>query len=197
MHLNVTHLNDKIFITSSDQKLGISYDQGRTWALVANPGFVGNTGARYFAEGNGVIISVSYEEGTGQGNVSRSTDNGKTWTLFKMGRIWSPPIFYGSQFIAWSDGKTWFSSDGLSWSNVITKIDGQDAPSYWPTATAYNSKTGTFIAIRSGWNQVNENQKAYRSKDGINWTSLDATKFKGGNSVTRATIGEIETKYCP
>ena len=187
----------KFFITSSDQKLAISYDQGRTWVLLANPGFLGNTGARYFTEGNGVVISVSYEDGTLQGNVSRSTDNGKTWTLVKMGGIWSPPIFNGSQFIAWSGGKTWFSSDGLNWSNVITKLDGKDAPPFWETATAYNSKTGTFIAILSGWNQENANQKAYRSKDGINWTSLDATKFKGGNSVKRARIGEIETKFCP
>ena len=43
----------------------------------------------------------------------------------------------------------------------------------------------------------NANQKAFRSSDGINWITLDPTKFKGGTSMHTMIVGDIESKYCP
>ena len=77
------------------------------------------------------------------------------------------------------------------------KIDGLDAPTGWKAAIQYNPKSGTYVGIINSWATSNANQKAYRSKDGINWTTLDSTKFKGGTIMLTMIVGEIESKYCP
>ncbi len=195
-HPSITRLNNKIFVYGRNQKLGISYDQGRTWKLITS-GFLGNTERRTFAEGNGVIVSFSYDYAINEGNVSRSTDNGQTWTGFVLGGNWSQIVFNGSQFVGWSRGQTWKSSDGLTWTSSPTKIDGILAPGWWTATTQYNPNTGTYVGILSAWANEYDKQKAYRSKDGINWTTLDATKFKGGTSMHSMIVGEIDQKYCP
>lgn len=195
-HPSIVRLNNKILVSGRNQKLGISYDQGRTWSLVTS-GLLGNTEKRTFAEGNGVIVSFSYDYSINQGNVSRSADNGKTWTGYVLGKEWSQVVFNGTHFVGWSDGKTWKSSDGINWTNTIMKIDGLDAPTWWKAAIQFNPKSGTYAGIINSWAKDNENQRAYRSKDGINWTTLDATKFKGGATVLTMIVGNIESKYCP
>ena len=195
-HPSIVRLNNKIFVSGRNQKLGVSSDKGKTWTLVTS-GLLGNTSNRTFAEGNGVIVSFSYDYSTNLGNISRSLDDGKTWTGYVLGKEWSQIVFNGSQFIGWSDGKTWKSSDGLNWTNTPTKIDGLDAPPWWTATTQFNPKSGTYVGIITAWNHEYENQKAYRSKDGINWVTLDPTKFKGGTSMHTMIVGEIESKYCP
>ena len=195
-HPPVFRLKDKIFISGRNQKIALSYDQGRTWTLLTS-GFLGDSEARSFAEGNGVIVSFSFDYSTNNGTVSRSTDNGKTWTGSVLGGLWSPIIFNGTEFVGLSQGKTWKSSDGIKWSTTITKIDGVDAPPWWEITAQFNPVTGTYVGISSGWQQDYDKQRAYRSKDGINWTTLDATKFKGGNPMQTMIVGEIEAKYCP
>lgn len=194
-HPSVSRLNNKIFVSGRNQKVGISYDQGKTWTLLTS-GFLGDTEQRSFAEGNGLIVSLSFNYGTNTGNVSRSLDQGKTWTGFNLGGNWSSIVFNGSQFMAWSNGKVWRSTDGLNWTSTAIKIDGQIASSF-EAATRYNPTTGTYVAILNGWQKENANQKAYRSKDGENWTTLANTKFTGGNHIESIIVGEIESKYCP
>ncbi len=191
-----TRLNDKIFASGRNQKLGISYDQGRTWKLIT-AGLLGNTEKRTFAEGNGVIVSFSYDSIINEGNVSRSTDNGQTWTGFMLGGSWTQIVFNGTQFVGWSRGQTWKSSDGLTWTSTPTKIDGINAPSWWTATTQYNPKTGTYVSILNAWGNEYDKQKAYRSKDGISWTTLDSTKYKGGSTMKSMIVGEIDQKYCP
>ncbi len=195
-HPSITRLNNKIFVSGRNQKLGISYDQGRTWKLIT-AGLLGNTEKRTFAEGNGVIVSFSYDYAINEGNVSRSTDNGQTWTGFMLGGSWTQIVFNGSQFVGWSRGQTWKSSDGLTWTSTPTKIDGINAPSWWTATTQYNPKTGTYVGILNAYGNEYDKQKAYRSKDGINWTTLDSTKFKGGSTMKSMIVGEIDQKYCP
>ena len=195
-HPSVRRIGNKIFVVGRNQKMGVSHDQGKTWKLVS-AGLLGNTEQRNFAEGNGIIVSFSYDYVNNTGNISRSTDNGLTWTGAVMGGMWSQPAFNGTHFVAWSQGKTWKSTDGLNWTNEVMKINGTNASAGWKAVTQYSPTTGSYVAILSGWQQEYANQKAFRSTDGVNWTTLDATKYEGGTSMKQIITGEIESKYCP
>ncbi len=195
-HPSISRVNDKLFAPARNQTLAISYDQGKSWTLNTQS-LLGVTSGSPFAEGNGVIISLAFDHSRGEGNMSRSIDNGKTWQDFKygdIGGVWSDKIvFDGTDFIVWAGGMTWKSKNGLNWIKTKVKIDGVDAPSYWGGVMAYNSQTKMFVAITG----ENAGQKIYRSADAISWTSISSTKYKTGNTLFLITLGPMESKYCP
>ena len=193
-------LKNKILVVSRSSKLAISYDQAKTWTVVQN-GLAAPAENGAMAEGNGVIIGVAFDHSTGQGSITRSSDNGVSWSAINYGNTlgeWSLRVhFDGSEFVLFSGGNTWKSKDGLKWTVVPMKIDGVNAPSYWRAATEYNPRTKMFVGILSVYNGEGDKQKAYRSPDGINWTTVAPDKFKGGTAILAMTIGEMESKFCP
>ncbi len=195
-HPSISRVNDKLFAPARNQTMAISYDQGKSWTLNTQ-NLLGVTSNSPIAEGNGVIISTVYDHPTGNGYMSRSVDNGKTWVDINHGNIggqWANKIvFNGTDFIVWSGGMTWKSKDGLAWVKIKAKVSGVDVPWYWGPLVAYNPVTKMYIGI-SGENQ---DQKIYRSTDAINWTPIDQTKYITGNALFLITLGPMESKYCP
>ena len=195
-HPSISRVNDKLFAPARNQTLAVSYDQGKSWTLNRQT-LLGVTSNSPIAEGNGVILSLAFDYSKGEGNMSRSIDNGKTWVDINHGDIggsWSNKIvFDGTDLIVWAGGMTWKSKNGLTWIKTRAKIDGVDAPWFWGGVMAYNPETKMFVAITGD----NAGQKIYRSADAINWTSISSTKYKTGNSLFLITLGPMDSAYCP
>ena len=192
-HPSVKRTNNKIYVIGRTPGLAISLNQGESWSYVA--GFLPEYGNVGIAEGNGVIVSTG--NGSGIAYVGRSLDNGQTWSAIQLGSKISKIIFNGSHFITWGDGKTYKSTDGLIWTITQTKVDGVNAPVWLTMATAYNATTGTYAGVVNVFASGYEKQKFYRSTDGVNWTTLEPTKFKGGHPISYMVTGEIDAAYCP
>ena len=131
---------------------------------------------------------------------ARSTDQGRTWT----GRLideasqyggWDNIIFNGQEFVAWSYLAVFKSVDGITWTATPLNYSSPVNMGNTMGPIAFNPSTGTYVMF-SG-NSHYDQQKVARSTDGINWTFIPSTKFKGGHPITKIIVGEIESKYCP
>ncbi len=205
----ITNLNfDHAFVSRAGQKLisrgrnvgelAVSLDSGATWK--AAPTFKPEWGGS-FAEGNGVIVSIGQKEVQGSptlGFAGRSTDNGATWTAVQVfeNQYWSSNVlFNGTNFVAWSAGRQWQSKDGLTWTSTPYNIAlGNSAG--WSGYFSFNQRTGTYVSISTGWGSWYDKQVAIRSTDGINWTKLDPTKFKGSHPIAKIVMGQMDASAC-
>jgi len=195
-YTTAVRVNDKIFVVARNGRIGVSYDQGKTFTHIdgASP-----SGSEYrsFAEGNGVIVSSTFLYSSSSDFI-RSTDNGKTWSRVNVGSQSSTVVFNGTEFMWWTGNNLRKSTDGLTWTNVALKINGASGSMGGDLLVNYNPTTQTYVAIQPGIPYVaNPSQKAYRSKDGINWTSLSSTQYKNGNFLWSIINAEIDPKYCP
>ncbi len=172
----------------------ISSDQGATWNAV--PADVSLSHTSY---GNGRIVSVSAiigAEGTDNKGISSvSLDNGLTWKVYP---IWSAPgqtpnaiVFDGKQFVNWTTGKVWKSTDGITWTSNATV-----GAFPWDFIASYNPDTKSYAAISASWGSWYGNQRALRSDDGITWTELSSTAFKGGHPLAYLVVSDMDSKYC-
>ncbi len=204
-----TNMNfDHAFVSRVGQKLisrgrnigelAISSDSGITWKVA--PTFQPEWG-NSFAEGNGVIVSIGHKEVQGSptlGFVGRSMDNGLTWTGLQVfeNQYWaSNLIFNGTYFVAWSAGRKWQSKDGLNWTSTPYVIE-QSNSATWFGYFSFNQRTGTYVSIITDWGNLYERQVAIRSTDGITWTKLDSTKFKGGHPIAKIVMGQMDASAC-
>ena len=130
------------------------------------------------------------------GYVARSVDNGKTWTSLQLGGSILKILFNGTHFVAWDYGNVFKSVDGVNWTSTPRVIDAASG-GRWGGPIAYDQKTKTYVSILSNWGNFYEKQKFYRSIDGLNWVTLDATKAKGGHPISYIVSGEIDKAYCP
>ena len=129
--------------------------------------------------GDGVIIMTG--EG---GDVCRSTDGGQNWTSQSIaGSLRANGIWNGSEFMAWSYGTLYRSSDGQSWTTTPTVPGDVD---FGVTAV---SDAGTIVAVSNDWEQDYENQVFYRSEDGVNWDVLPGSAFTGGHQIQVIAFG--------
>ncbi len=196
----VVKLNNKIFVTGRNTALGISYDEGNTWAVIPNA-YTANAEGRSFAEGNGIIISQSFLRATATtsaaASVIRSIDNGKTWATYPLPFNLGKLHFDGSQFVSLASAKVWRSTDGINWTSKPIIVDGKAPPSWWSIVSQFNVKTGTYVGILKVYGRTGALQFAYRSTDGESWMTLNPEKYTGGFTMHTITVGEIESKYCP
>lgn len=190
----------KFFAVSRDNGVAISRDQGYTWELPSLQSNYANTG---IAEGNGALVAV----GTNFNNTTRlstlisarSIDDGLTWTTQTVEADsqfagWSEFLFNGHEFMGWSFLAVWKSTDGINWTRTPIRFD-QPVNQYSAFGkVAYNPSTGTYVTI--GIDQYDK-QRISRSSDGINWTLVDPSKFKGGHGISGLIVGDMEAKYCP
>lgn len=169
-------------------KGALSEDGGATWQNVT--GLAQDTG-RSIMEGNGVLVGI------GDGGVAaRSMDGGKTWTSkpVVVGGEWTTNLLFdGNTFVAWAGNVRWSSTDGLAWSAAPPSTS---LPGGWTAAVAFSPSTKTYVAILSAWRSYYAAQKAYRSADGVTWTTLDASHFHGGHPLWTIAVGNVDPAAC-
>ncbi len=196
----VYRVNNNIFIVGRGANMAASSSMGNQWTLLNNV-LPSESQLRSFAEGNGVIVTVgkTYVNGNlSRGYVTRSTDNGKSWSSAALGNDWTTVVFDGNQFVAWTNAvdnaRVYKSTDGLNWTNSFVKINGQNAGWFFAPAASYNKKTGTYLFVRSGSDYGG--QEVYRSTDGENWIKSDPAIFKDGHRIQSISVHEIDAAYC-
>ncbi|MFO0563158.1 MAG: hypothetical protein U0269_34370 [Polyangiales bacterium] len=168
--------------SGTDRDIVWSDDNGSSWHRASTRPPECGQYAKGFAYGNGVAVLTS-----GVGHVCRSTDGGDTWTTVSvaMGEL-STPLWTGSEFFAWAGSQLWRSADGRQWSSaalVGTQVS---------IGAVARSAAGTFVAVRGGWQVWYDQQRFYRSTDGIRWDTLAAGSYVGSHP-----INFIEFGYAP
>ncbi len=125
----------------------------------------------------------------GNGTVCRSIDDGVTWTTHMLPDGATPSssdvLRAGSELFVWSGGAVLRSSDGATWTSTPTepRID---------VGAVARSPSGTFVAVRGGWNTWNEDQRFYRSTDGVRWDELTPEAARRGHPIGWIAYGEID-----
>lgn len=125
----------------------------------------------------------------GNGTVCRSTDDGVTWTTHRLPDGATPSssdvIALGSELFVWVRGALLRSSDGATWTSTPTepRID---------VGAVARSSSGTFVAVRGGWNTWNEEQRFYRSTDGVTWIELAPEAARRSHPIGWIAYGEID-----
>ena len=179
-------LDDLFMALGRTQGLRISRDRGQSFENIASfPFFDGG----YFTSGNGILVGVG-----GAGVVASSRDHGRTWTSRQVSTSarWSGVQFNGTYFVGWLGSQMWRSSDGQSWS-VVGSLN---VPNF-SGPIAYNSETRTYATIPNNWGQYYSGQRAYVSTDGVSWTQLTGSAFRGGHPITHLMTADIEASHCP
>jgi hypothetical protein len=193
-HPFVKSAGDTLFaVGREDGQFKISKDAGESWKLLpdVNAGWSDSIVA-----GNGILVSTGTRHLKDQPQIActaRSTDGGMTWAGQELlpGKTWAANvIFNGHEFMNWSDGQQYRSLDGIKWT-ATPMTTGAFNRQHWSSNVAFNPRTGTYVAILNVWGNFYEKQKAYRSKDGINWVELDAEHFKGGHPMGRIILDRI------
>lgn len=177
----------------------ISRDEGVTWhrPTLVGGGRVDGCGAASPVFGNGVWVSASWNNTASRMVMCRSTDNGATWSLQQGPNeyIESRVLWTGSTFMAWSNSSLFRSTDGLTWTSTrtMTRRDGAlvgGSPNIG--AVARNPTTGTFAAVRGGWNVWYQDQRFYRSSDGITWDELPESAARRSHPVTHMVFARVQ-----
>jgi len=180
-----------------------SADRGATWQrpVMAGGGRVDACGAGHPAYGNGVFVTVSWNQMMNASIVCRSSDGARTWTSTSIAGEYmeSRPLWTGSEFMVWSSGRVHRSPDGTAWSSASTQTRRGAMLSAGPNIGAVaRGEGGTFVAVRGGWQTWYEQQRFYRSQDGIVWDELPAGAFEGGHPITAIAFGlASRSAVCP
>jgi hypothetical protein len=147
----------------------------------------------------------------GDGVACRSTDDGDTWTQVTTGAssIDSRLLWTGTEFLAWGldqagTPRRFSSADGASWTSApttVTRTNSSGMPVTSPgprIGPVARSPTGTFVAVSGGWGSWYEQQRFYRSTDGLAWTELPSGAFTGSHPLTHIVFGQAEhSAVCP
>ncbi len=196
-HPFISRVNNKLIALGRGAgQLAVSLDSGDTWKVANNweSGWGGS-----FAEGNGIIVGIGSRSNPDQAYASRSLDGGITWSAVAIPNSggWNMPVlFTGTEFISWGwNGKVLKSKDAVTWTSTDFMIDGKTAP-YWSGTVSRNPQTGTYVSIIGNWGAWYASQTAIRSADGVNWTSLDSTHFKGGHPIGKIITGQMDASAC-
>lgn len=135
--------------------------------------------------GNGVWLQLWAQTG----RACRSTDGGDHWSSAQAvpaGRDdTSNPVFTGREFIVYQGAKGYRSTDGAAWTAFDITVPGGALLG----AVGYSPVTGTFVAVRGGWDVWYDKQRFYRSTDGATWTELPSTAARRSHPLTHIAFG--------
>lgn len=170
------------------REIAVSADNGKTWRSPTSSPPQCVERVRGIAFGNGITIAAS-----GAGSACRSSDGGDTWSLVnvtKGAELTSAPLWDGRRFLVWGASAQYSSADGITWSSTPgTPASAQIGP-------VARSPDGTFVASRD-WDFY-DRQEFYRSTDGLNWVSLEKTKFVPSHPIRFIQFGyAAPSSACP
>jgi hypothetical protein len=152
------------------------------------------------ASGGGLFVTMSWNNSMSATIVCRSADNAATWTSTTIAEeILTRPLWTGTEFVAWSAGKRWRSTDGTSWtsSNTQTRVGSTLSGGPRLGAVALGA-SGTFVGVKGGWQVWYEQQRFYRSTDGLTWDELPEASAKRGHPITAMAAGTVaRSAACP
>jgi len=135
--------------------------------------------------GGGDAIVITH----GSGLVCFSHDGGTTFATSQAGgALESRPVWAGDRFLTWGAGHVYASPDGQSWTSTPTVPSDLNVG-----AVAYSPVTGTLVAVRGGWQVWYDQQRFYRSRDGVSWSTLDAADAPGGHPIRFMVFGYGKT----
>ena len=180
-----------------------SADRGLTWQrpTMVGGGRVDTCGAGHPAYGNGVFVTVTWNQAMNASIVCRSGDGARTWSSTTlMGEYMeSRPLWTGTEFMVWSNGRVHRSSDGITWASANTQTRRNGMTSSGPNIGAVaRSANGTFVATRGGWQVWYDQQRFYRSTDGVLWDELGSGTHEQGHPITAIGAGfATRSSVCP
>ncbi|HEY1088201.1 MAG TPA: hypothetical protein VGE37_10920, partial [Archangium sp.] len=89
--------------------------------------------------------------------------------------------------------------DGTSWTSSNTQTRVGSALSGGPRLGAVAmSDAGTFVGVKGGWQVWYEQQRFYRSTDGLIWDELPEASAKRSHPITAMTFGTARrSSVCP
>lgn len=139
---------------------------------------------------------------SGDGVVCSSSDRGATWSSRKIAdAIGGRLLRAGSDVVVWGRAaggtpSVFRSSNGVDWTTTPTILRGAgEGPPIGPVAVSAN---GTYVAANDGWDVWYEQQRFYRSTDGVTWDALAAGAFVGSHPITHITWAEgAPSAACP
>jgi hypothetical protein len=130
------------------------------------------------------------------GSVCTTADGGQSWTRHMPSiRAFARAVWDGSAFHFWGDDVSgapsrFTSRDGTTWT-------GAALVSRASIETVGVTATGAFVATNPIWNGGYENQRFYRSEDGLTWESLPDAAFVPGHPISRFAAGRVVgSRYC-
>jgi hypothetical protein len=180
-----------------------SSDRGTTWQrpTMVGGGRVDACGAGHPAFGNGVFVTAAWNGTTMQAVMCRSADGARTWSSSTIAGEYmeSRPLWTGTEFMVWSNGKVHRSADGTTWTSTNTQTRRNGTLSGGPNIGAVaRSSNGTFVGVKGGWQVWYEQQRFYRSTDGVIWDELATGSYEQGHPITAITFGLAErSSVCP
>jgi len=133
------------------------------------------------AYGAGVAVIAS-----GKGHVCRSSDGGDTWEQVQVSNsLSSAPVWTGEEFFVYQGDTLHRSADASNWQSQPLESEGVSI------GRLARSPEGTFVATNAGWKVWYEQQKFYRSEDGIAWEVLPPEAFTGSHPIYFMDHGEV------
>ena len=119
-----------------------------------------------------------------------SDDSGRTW---RRGETIGPEVRSqglvstgDGEILAWSTDRVHRTADGVEWTS-----DPLTPPGVSIGAVARNPRTGTFVAVTSGYRNGYASQQFYRSADGRAWELLEPDAFPQGHPIVELDFGTI------
>jgi hypothetical protein len=158
---------------SGDQRVIVHSPDGARWTAATERPDGCITSYRGGAAGGGALVIAS-----GQGHVCVSRDGGASWDQVELGESLSSNILWdGEAFVVYEGATAHRSADGMEWESATV-----DPPTISIGAAAV-SELGTFVAVNDGWQRWYEQQRFYRSDDGLTWEELAEGTFTGGHPI--------------
>ncbi len=183
--------------------LAYSANGGTSWQrpTMQGGGRVDACGAGHPAWGNGVFVTLSWSSAQNATVVCRSADGAATWTSSTIPgeNMESRPLWTGTEFMVWSNGKVHRSPDGVTWTSTNTQTRRNGVLSGGPNiGAAAHHENGAFVAVKGGWQVWYEQQRFYRSTDGVTWDELATGDYVQGHPITAMSAGfATRSTGCP
>lgn len=175
------------FVITLEGEVLLSDDNGATWRSAASVPTDCAKAVRRTMHGGGTTVMFQND-----GSVCRSSDRGDHWERVAVTDSFSStPLFVDGKFTIWTGSTRWQSADGAQWAST------PGTPGVTIGAVA-RGDSGTYVAVRDGWQVYYEKQQFYRSTDGVSWDVLPQTAFNPSHPITHVIAGWAKPSVeCP